>query len=138
MEKNVASNTIEVVQNSYGRCLSNGNVIETFYSHFLASSPEVKEKFKNTDFEEQHKLLRHGINLMIMFADGNIAGKAGIKRIMESHARARLNIEPRFYTLWKDALLKALNEHDKKFDRDIREAWNKTLDEGINFITSGY
>lgn len=131
-------NVIETVQNSYGRCLANGNVIETFYGHFLQSSPEVKEKFKNTDFEQQHKLLKHGINLMIMFADGNVAGKSGMKRIMESHARTRLNIEPRFYQLWKAALLKALGEHDRKFDTDTQKAWNHVLEEGIKYVTQGY
>ncbi|MBL6448738.1 globin [Fulvivirga sp. 29W222] len=133
-----ATDKITLVQNSYGRCLSNGKVLETFYQKFLSSSVEVKERFKHTDFEQQHKLLRHGINLMIMYAAGNIAGQAGLRRIKDSHSRVRLNIDPRFYSLWKDALMSAIVQHDKKLDGETRRAWNEVLDKGIEFVTSGY
>lgn len=138
MENETTTDKIALVQNSYGRCLSNGNMLETFYQKFLSSSHEVAERFKNTDFEQQHKLLRHGINLMIIYAAGNIAGQSGLRRIKESHSRVRLNIEPRFYILWKGALLSAIIQHDNKFDRETREAWNEVLDRGIDFVTSGY
>lgn len=138
MEKFATTDNIGLVQNSYGRCLSNGDMLETFYQEFLASSGEVAKRFKHTDFEQQHKLLRHGINLMIMYAAGNIAGQSGLKRIKESHSRARLNIEPRFYSMWKRALLSAIGKHDKKFDRETREAWNDVLNKGIDFVTAGY
>ena len=138
MENLATTDKITLVQNSYGRCLNNGNMLETFYQKFLSSSNEVAERFKHTDFEQQHKLLRHGLNLMIMYAAGNFAGQSGLRRIKESHSRARLNIEPRFYILWKGALLNAIIQHDKKFDRETREAWNEVLDKGIEFVTSGY
>lgn len=130
--------TIRVVQESYGRCLANGKMIETFYQHFLSSSDEVAEKFKNTDFEQQYKLLRHGLNLMIMFAEGNVAGQAGISRIRESHSKHRLNIAPHFYPVWKSSLLKAISQHDRKFDSQVREAWSDLLEVGIRHIIDGY
>ncbi|UII30684.1 hypothetical protein LVD17_20535 [Fulvivirga ulvae] len=138
MENSATTDKITLVQNSYGRCLNNGDMLDTFYQKFLSSNVEVAERFRKTDFEQQHKLLRHGINLMIMYAAGNIAGLAGLKRIKESHSRVKLNIEPRFYILWKGALLSAIIHHDKKFDRETREAWNEVLDKGIEFVTSGY
>ncbi|ELR71119.1 hypothetical protein C900_03083 [Fulvivirga imtechensis AK7] len=138
MEQTMEIGKITLVQNSYGRCLSSGKLLETFYENFLSSSRDVADKFRNTDFEQQRKLLRHGINLMIMYAAGNIAGQTGLKRIKESHSRGRMNIEPRFYALWKAALIKAIAEHDRDFNVEIKAAWNEVLDKGIVLITEGY
>jgi len=58
MEKIMIDQKASNVQNSYGRCLSNGDLIETFYDIFLSSDPKIKERFANTDFANQKKLLR--------------------------------------------------------------------------------
>lgn len=138
MEQLAEKEKITLVQNSYGRCLSSGKLLETFYSNFLSSGMEVADKFQNTYFAQQHKLLRHGINLIIMYAAGNVAGQSGLQRIRESHSRGRMNIEPRFYGLWKAALLKAIAVHDRNYDKNIERAWTEVLDRGITFITGGY
>ena len=134
----IKENTLAIVHNSYGRCLANGNVIETFYKKFLSSSPKVAERFKNTDFNEQNKLLKHGLNLMIMYSRGNFAGQAGLKRIKETHSRTKLDIEPHFYQLWKAALLKTIPLHDQKYDPTVEEAWDKVLEMGIQYIKQRY
>lgn len=138
MEQTTEIGRITLVQNSYGRCLSSGKLLETFYENFLSGSKDVADKFRNTDFEQQRKLLRHGINLMIMYAAGNIAGQTGLKRIKESHSRGRMNIEPRFYVLWRAALMKAIATHDRDFNNDVKAAWEEVLDKGIAFIKEGY
>ncbi|UII25013.1 globin [Fulvivirga maritima] len=129
---------VKKVKDSYGRCLKDGNLVETFYNLFLQSSDEVKAKFANTDFDQQFKLLRHGLNLMILYASGNVVGKSGLSRIQETHNRYQMNIEPRFYALWKDNLLKAVEKHDKEFDQEVKAAWDKLLSSGIDYIIAGY
>lgn len=129
---------IDVVQKSYGRCLSSGDMLQTFYDYFLSSSPVVAEKFKNTDFDNQKKLLKHGINLMIMFAAGTFAGNSGLKRLQHSHSRHNLDIKPEFYGLWKQCLIRAVQKHDYKVDSEITKAWDEVLGKGIKFITAGY
>ncbi|MTI39215.1 globin domain-containing protein [Fulvivirga lutimaris] len=131
-------NQVEIVQKSYGRCLSTGDVLQTFYDYFLSSSPAVKEKFKNTDFDNQKKLLKHGVNLMIMFASDTFAGKSGLKRLQHSHNRHNLNIDPKYYDLWMTCLLKAVEKHDYKVDPEVMTSWEYVLGKGIKFIASGY
>jgi len=138
MEKTLDKTSIDEVQNSYGRCLNKGNFIASFYERFLANGPEIASKFEKTDFDEQHKLLRHGINLMIMYASDNVVGTSGLKRIKESHSKARLNIEPRFYEVWKQSLLDTVADHDRKYDFSVRMAWSDVLDKGISYIAAGY
>lgn len=127
-----------IVQNSYGRCIAKGEFIPAFYERFLKAHPEVKEKFAKTDFDEQYKLLRHGINLMIMFAADNVAGKAGINRIMQSHSRGRMNIEPKFYSIWKQSLLQTVAEKDRQYTPEVGKAWDEVLEKGIKHIVGGY
>lgn len=138
MEELMEQEKITVVQNSYGRSLANGDMLDTFYKKFLSSHSDIEERFKNTDFEQQKKLLRHGINLMIMHAAGNVAGKSGLNRIRESHSRGKMNIQPKYYSHWKKALIDAISQHDRKFDDTVRKAWEKVLDNGIAFISAGY
>lgn len=129
---------IKSVQNSYGRCLGEGDVVDSFYTIFLESHPDVKSKFSKTDFVEQKKLLRHGISLMIMYASDNFVGKNGLERIQDSHSKGKLDIDPRFYSYWKESLLKAVEKHDKLFDEHIEKNWQVVLDTGIEFIKKGY
>jgi len=138
MEKIKEDQIVTNVQNSYGRCLGNGDLISTFYDIFLASDPEIKKKFTKTDFDKQKKLLRHGLNLMIMYAAESYAGKAGLKRIQESHNKHNLNIDPKYYMIWRQSLLKAIEKHDRLYNKQVKNEWLTVLDKGIDFIRSGY
>ena len=39
-------NTLAIVHNSYGRCLANGNVIETFYKNSYLAAPKWLKSLK--------------------------------------------------------------------------------------------
>ena len=75
---------------------------------------------------------------MIMYSSGKVAGQAGLQRIKETHSRAQLDIEPRFYRMWKNALLKAIPLHDEKYGPTVGKAWNEVLETGIQYIKQGY
>lgn len=134
----VDKHIVMAVQDSYGRCLVKGDLFQHFYDLFLASSPLIKARFAHTDFDGQKKLIRHGINLMIMYAANNPAGKSGLARIRDSHNQHKLNIPPMYYAYWKRCLLQAVKDYDPKATADLMEFWNQLLDVGIDFISSGY
>ena len=50
--------TIQIFEQSPRRCDSNPAFLDIFYEHFLDSSPKIKERFANTDFHRQKRLLR--------------------------------------------------------------------------------
>ena len=75
------------VRESFGRCLLSGDLFQYFYDRFLQSHVEVPKKFRNTDFDQQKRLLHDVINLAIMFAEGNSVGHYGIERIAKSHGK---------------------------------------------------
>lgn len=124
------------VMQSYGRCCASPAFFDDFYRHFLASSPQVREKFTSTDMTAQKQLLRQGILNLVMYARGMPDTK--LRALGESHSRFKLDIRPELYDLWIDALLIAISEHDKEFCSESRHAWLEVLNKGVNVIKAGY
>ena len=63
---------------SFGRCVNNGDLFQTFYDIFLKSDPRLAPMFANTDFK-QKGLMKQGVNWALMFADENVIGQIGLK-----------------------------------------------------------
>lgn len=124
------------VMQSYGRCCASPDFFDTFYRHFLASSPLIREKFVDTDMAAQKQLLRQGILNLVMHARGMSDSK--LRALGESHSRQRLDIRPELYDLWLDALLLTISEHDKEYDANVGQAWREVLNKGIAVIKAGY
>ena len=131
-------NQIEIVKQSYGRCLMAEDFIGRFYDIFLISNTSIKPLFANTNFEEQKKRLRHGINCIIMFAADNVTGQSCLTRLRRTHNKENLNISPKLYPYWKESLLKTIEELDREVKEEVLEAWGNIIDIGINYISAGY
>ena len=126
----------DLVMQSYGRCCASDGFFDSFYQHFLASSPQIRDRFANTDMPAQKLLLRQGILNLVMYARGMPDTK--LRALGESHARGRLDIRPELYDLWQEALLRTIAEHDGEYGEEIRAAWRDVLQKGINVIKSYY
>ena len=125
-----------LVMQSYGRCCASPDFFDSFYRHFLASSPEVREKFVNTEMNGQKLLLRQGILNLVMHARGLPDTK--LRALGCSHSRAAMDIRPELYVLWQQALLRTIGEHDQQCCSKTRSAWNEVLEKGIAVIKAGY
>ncbi|WP_439887436.1 globin [Pseudomonas sp. MBLB4123] len=129
-------NAADRVMQSYGRCCASPDFFDSFYRHFLASSPQIREKFANTDMTGQKQLLRQGILNLVMHARGMPDTK--LRALGASHSRAGLDIRPELYELWQDALLLTIGEHDGQCCGETRQAWREVLGKGIAIIKAGY
>lgn len=131
----------DIVSRSFGRCLAFENLLfDRFYDNLLASDPRIPPMFKNTEMQNQKKLLRAGINYAIMYCthSGKLAGEIALGRIRKSHAQTRLNIPPELYPLWINSLIKAVESTDPKFTPEIKSAWVNVLNTSINYIKAGF
>lgn len=126
----------DLVMQSYGRCCASNGFFDSFYQYFLASSPQIRDRFANTDMPAQKQLLRQGILNLVMYARGMPDTK--LRALGATHARDGFNIRPELYDLWLDALLQAIGEHDKSCDADTRQAWREVLNKGISVIKAQY
>ena len=126
----------DLVMQSYGRCCASEGFFDSFYRYFLASSPQIRDRFTNTDMPAQKQLLRHGILNLVMYARGMPDTK--LRALGVTHARDGFNIRPELYDLWLDSLQQAIGDHDKACNADILQAWREVLSKGINVIKSEY
>jgi len=124
------------VMQSYGRCCASPAFFDTFYQHFLASSPAIREKFVRTDMAAQKHLLRAGILNLVLYARGMSDTK--LRALGQSHSREGFDIRPELYDLWLDSLLLAVKEHDPQASLEDLAAWREVLSKGINVIKSFY
>lgn len=126
----------DLVFQSYGRCCKVPAFFDDFYATFLASSPEVTEKFAHTNMVAQKHLLRAGILNLVLYARGLPPTK--LKALAESHSRERMDIQPHLYDYWLKSLLDTIRKHDGEIEQQGMNAWHKVLSKGIELIRGGY
>ncbi|TAN53694.1 MAG: globin [Methylococcaceae bacterium] len=130
---------VNAVYHSYARCRLNNTVIDDFYRYFLASSPKVAAKLKNTDLEMQKHLIDHAIRHMVLFFDNpSVITVAKMMAIAKSHAKSAMNIEPELYRLWRDAWLRALADNDPHFNPELAGQWRAVVNHTIATLIALY
>ena len=130
-----------VYRDSFLRVLSSEidgrDFFDTFYRHFLDSSPEARQKFANTDFAMQRKMLRESLGFIERFSQYKRADDE-ILRLATRHSKAELDIAPALYDVWLSSLVSAVAIHDAQFDQDVEIAWRMQLAAGIEYMKLKY
>ena len=134
----ISKEAMDEVTRSFGRCVITKGFIDRFYELFLNSHPEIAPKFVNTEMTKQKRLLSDGISFALQFAAGNPSGERNMAPMRKSHSRKRLNIEPRFYKYWTDALMQTVSEKDYKYNEILDKQWREALEIIVNYMVSGY
>ena len=129
---------LDTVKQSYGRACLNPNLIERFYTIFLESHPDIKPRFRNTDFTKQRQLLKTGVIIMLGHLEGKSVWTEHLNKIAEKHSKQHLNIPPALYQYWIDSLICAVKEYDAQWTPEIERSWKKVLRAGVDSITEYY
>jgi hemoglobin-like flavoprotein len=131
---------IETFRASLKRCLAAPDFLLDFYGLFMASSDEVREKFKHTDFKRQTRVLADSLWAMAVAAQGKTGSPAwgALPRLAKLHSRSQLDVRPELYDQWLECLLEAARRHDPSFSVEVEKGWRETLAVGIALMRSGY
>jgi hemoglobin-like flavoprotein len=131
---------VDIFLASLKRCLARPDFLLNFYGIFMASSDEIREKFKNTDFKHQTRVLAESLWTMAVVAqtEEGSPGWGDLPRLAERHSQRDLGIRPELYDGWLESLLEAARRHDAQFSPEIEEAWRRTLAVGIDFMRGRY
>ena len=119
---------------SFERCCTHGDFFICFYRNFFKNCPEVEPMFQRTDFDRQHKLLRHAIGLLLIFPNQPPDEPTILTRIAERHGKQDLDIPPSLYPGFVRSLLQTVAEHDPQFGPDVEAAWRHTVAPGIAYM----
>ena len=123
---------IRAFNDSLARCLRNDQFFQRFYELFLASSPEIRAKFQNTDFRKQRRMLQTSFYMLIEYIALDWPEcRAYLERIAAAHGKQGRDISPHLYDLWLECLLRAVQENDSQYCSEVEAAWRFMIGAGI-------
>lgn len=125
---------------SFDRCRTAAGFLEAFYQRFVASSEEVREKFKGTDMKRQVRMLEDSLYVVAVAVQGQEGSfaRSDLPRIAARHSRKDLDIRPGLYDLWLECLIDTVRTHDPQFSREAEAAWRETIAFGIDYMREHY
>lgn len=112
--------------------------IDGFYDRFIASSPEVEEKFKTTSMATQKLMLQESLVHMENFFATKGEADDQIEKVSRIHSKGEKNIAPHLYDLWLECLIDTVRDYDSEFNHDVELAWRMVMGSGITFMKFKY
>lgn len=128
----------ELFLQSVGRCVAAAAFIPAFYERFLGASDEIRNKFRFTDFEKQHDMLRRSLVLCAGATVGDSESMQEINQRATTHDRDHLNVEPRFYEIWLETIIDTARDHDDEWNASVEAAWRRILGHVVNHMVRKY
>lgn len=121
---------------SYDRCCKAPDFLQAFYRNFLTACPEAAPRFVHTNFDQQTKLLRHAIGLLLIFPTQPPREPTLLARVAERHSRRDLNIDPAFFGPFIEALITTVKQFDGECTPAIEAAWRETVAPAVEYMKS--
>jgi len=110
--------------------------LQAFYRNFLTACPEAAPHFAHTNFEQQTKLLRQAIGLLLIFPNPPAKKLPLLARVAERHSHRDLNIDPALYRPFIDALITTVKQFDGECTPAVEAAWRETVAPGVAYMQS--
>jgi hemoglobin-like flavoprotein len=110
---------------------------DAFYENFVAASPVVANHFRNTDMNQQKKMLEKSFYSLLIFYVTNNANNY-LQKIAQRHSKTHANISPDLYDLWLECLIQTVAEYDPLFDENTELSWRVVLSSGITYMKFKY
>jgi len=130
--------TMAAAKASYDRCSTVPRFFEAFYRNFFTRCPQARAMFARTDFERQHKLLRHAFGLLLNFPKQPAWEPTILARVAERHSRRDLGVDPSLYAPFIDALIDTVRHCDPDVTPAVEDAWRRTVRKGVEYMQAKY
>lgn len=126
-----------VARASYQRAAS-PRFFSAFYDRLFEVRPDTRPRFANTEFERQHKLLRHAIGLLLSFPEESDREPTILTRLAERHSRRDLGVDPSLYPPFLESLIDTIKRYDPQCTPAVEQAWRASLAKGFAYMQSRY
>ncbi len=128
--------TLELFNRSFETCVARPGFIERFYQIFIASSPEVRDKLKDTDLKKQARIIKKSLYVLTLASIETEEVRQELASLGHSHGREGMRIGPHLYELWLDCLLQAVREFDPGWSEDVSSSWRRMFGPYISTLKS--
>ncbi|EKS6735924.1 globin [Enterobacter ludwigii] len=106
---------------------------QTFYGAFVHMSPETEQHFSRLSDSEGLQTLFKSFFAMLA-VDGALIVPDFLERLAREQSDDGLHIPPRFFALWREAMLNAVSERDPQCDDEILTAWAMAIAPGLEYL----
>jgi hemoglobin-like flavoprotein len=127
-----APSQVDAFHASLARASSDPRFLDVFYARFIGSSRDVAVVFAGKDMEQLKRKLRSSLHVMTLAVDGAPGADMYLDYLGKIHTR--LDIAPRMYDTWLDALVATAAECDPQFTRDLDAVWRAVVGAGVRMI----
>lgn len=96
-------------------------------------SPETEQHFSRLpDREGQQTLFKSFFAMLAV--DGALIVPDFLERLAREQNDDGLHLPPRFFALWREAMLNAVSERDPQCDDEILTAWAMAIAPGLEYL----
>jgi hemoglobin-like flavoprotein len=121
----VTENELSELNSSFERCIGQPRFLQIFYDKFISASPQISEKFADTDMRLQRKMLKSSLYFCLLAVSGDPEAK---KHLMElAHAHKARSISADDYDIWLDCLISSVKECDARSTPMVESAWRNVM-----------
>ena len=128
----------ELANASYQRCRERPGFFAACYRTFVEACPAAVPRFAGTNFELQHKQLRHAVGVLLIFPTEPEAEPTVLTRIAERHSRRDLAVPAGLYAPFVDSLIATGEQHDPAFTSEVEHASRSSAETVVASMTSRY
>ena len=128
---------ITVARASYQRA-AGPEFFTAFYDRLFEVRPEARRLFATTEFERQHRLLRHALGLLLSFPGEPEAEPTILTRLAERHSRRDLDVDPSLYAPFLESLIDTIKRCDPQCTPAVEQAWRAALAKGFAYMQARY
>jgi hypothetical protein len=107
--------------------------LDGFYDRFIATNADVAEKFAQTDFVQQKKMLWESLVEMRDFCV-SLESNTYILTLARIHGVRGRDIPSSMFELWLDSLARTAREVDPEGNDNIELSWRLVMAPGIEFM----
>lgn len=106
---------------------------QAFYSTFIHMSTETEQHFSQRSGEEGQQMIFKSFFAMLA-VNGDLFVPDFLERLAREQSEEGLRLPPRFFALWREAMLKTVRASDPLCDEEILTAWAMAIAPGLEYL----
>jgi len=130
-----------IVRNSFLRIKKERHHVfaRNFYNNLFFLNPDIKDYFKEVDMDHQSKALIDGLRFLTEYSvKDNANAHTQIARLSEVHSHKGLDVHPKLYYYWIEALIMTMKKEDPDWYDDMEYYWREVIFVPISFFISRF
>jgi hypothetical protein len=127
---------VSAVQESLARCTVRGGFAARFLKRLGEGHAPLMRALAAGDPAEQRRVLRRGLQMMILYAQGAPMAVTALDRIAAAAEASAIAVHPDLQPLWADSLVATVREFDPAFTPGLEKRWREVMGAALTYLAA--